>query len=107
MDYLAESSKRTPCYTIPYYRGYYNRGKLIKAQSPRRGPISFRYNDQGERLSFRTDKRLLNEEEYQQTLALYGPDERSTQDFDFSYKLAALPKNKGGRPSYDSFDWCI
>lgn len=101
------SVRKHAYYSVHGQRSYYNSGKLIKAQPVRKGPISFRYNSEGERLSFKRATKLLTEEEYQQILARYGPDLRTNEAIDFSYKMTPLPKNKGGRPCYKSFDWCI
>lgn len=108
LEIVAGKKVSSSWYSLPSMRGRYNRGELIPSHNGvRKGPISFRYNDKGEKISNYNYHHLMKPEEYDIVVARYGPDNRSTQDFDWSYKLVAPPKNKGGRPSYKSFDWCI
>lgn len=93
-------------YSIKAYRSYYNKGTLLPKKG-RHGPISFGYNEAGERLSNKNSKKLLEQEEYEAILKRYGPEHRGTEPFDWSYRLVPPPPNRGGRPSYKSFDWCI
>lgn len=93
--------------TLPYIRGRYNRGELFTSRPGRRGPISFRYNERGERLKFK-GTHLMTEADYEDAIRRYGPDSKQEiTPFDWkAVKPKPTPKRKK-KDSYDSFNWCI
>lgn len=94
--------------SVQYYRYRYNRGCLFPTRPGRIGPISFKYNMEGERISFLTEKeRPLSDKEYQRTLDRFGPDIRREQDFNWHVQENHPVRQPKGRRTYESFDWCI
>ncbi len=94
--------------TVQYYRYRYNSGRLFHGiKEKRKGPISFKYNHNGDRITFSGQKTLLSEKELKLTLERYGPDERRTQDFNWHVQVNHPVKKKLGRQTYESFDWVI
>ena len=94
--------------SLQYYRFRYNSGRLFPTRPGRKGPISFKYNAAGERLSFYSPKPfLMKDKEYQLTMSRYGPDIRREQDFNWHVQLCHPVKGASGRKAYKNFDWCI
>lgn len=94
--------------TVQYYRYRYNTGILFPTRPGRKGPISFKYNSEGERISFYSAKEApLSEKEYQGTIERYGPDIRTEGDFNWHVQVNHPVVKPKGRLTYDSFDWCI
>ena len=95
-------------FSVATYRQRYNSGKLVYGTEGKRfGPISFRYNIKGERLS-RFSNNPLCEGEYKHIMRTYGPEVR-TEHPPFEWKAVARKKqaSKKKQSEYDSFDWCI
>jgi hypothetical protein len=69
--------------TLTYWRARYNRGDIFPDRRPRTGPISFRYDENGDRLGFFGAKKLLTQEGYEQALRQYGHDNRPGAEFDW------------------------
>lgn len=94
--------------TVQYYRYRYNRGILFPTHPGRIGPISFKYNINGERISFYSPKEVpLSEKEYEATIKRYGPDKRREGDFNWHVQVNHPVRKPKGIPTYESFDWCI
>lgn len=95
--------------TVGYYRYRYNKGYILRNKpDKRKGPISFKYNSEGERISYRgTTGKLLTEKEYELTIKRFGPDERREADFNWRVQVHHPVRQKKGRQTYESFDWCI
>jgi hypothetical protein len=102
-----------PEHSLAFFRRKYNAGKLLTASPGRKGPISFKYNEQGERITNYycrgATPNLLPQREYDRILKTYGPDHRETRDFDFTVKEPKRNKVKKprGQTHYNSFDWVI
>lgn len=93
--------------TVSSYRQLYNKGKLVCANKGiRPGPISFKYNSDGERISF-FSRKLLSEAEFNLIMGRYGPENRLTQDFDWVAVNRRRGKPEPKKTKYDSLDWCI
>lgn len=94
--------------SVQYYRYRYNSGYLRPQDGPRKGPISFKYDANGDRISFYGNKDTpLTKAQFDRTIERYGPDIRGDAEFNWHVQVNHPVVKPKGRPSYESFDWCI
>lgn len=94
--------------TIQYYRYLYNIGKLYQKKEPRKGPIAFKYNSDGDRINTQPNSsKVLAPEEIEAILIKFGPDSRRSQDFNWHVQAVHPVRKPLGKPCYESFDWVI
>ena len=106
MEYHSGKTKYNKWNSFAMYRERYNRGRLPQWEGTRTGPISFPYNENGDRCSYNSV--ALSQKQIDKKLETYGPDRRDSREFDFdTVAMQTRTKKKLGRPTYESFDWCI
>lgn len=106
LDYHSGKLKYEKLATVTAFRNKYNLGQLFSQKGSREGPISFPYNGNGIRISYQGNP--LSQEKIKEKLERYGPDRRDRQQFDWeTVAMFAKAKRRKGRPTYESFDWCI
>lgn len=94
--------------SVQYYRYRYNGGFLFPTKGKRKGPISFKYNQDGDKISLYNPKGgLLSQKEHDRMIQKFGPDIRLEQDFNIHIQKHDRVRRKPGPPTYESFDWCI